>query len=183
MKETVKKSLLNIKERFEENHYIFLGEEDVRCHIFSELLKEFNNLEKTEDEKYTIPLHAQISFRSPNNDLKTGKKPDIILINVPSMNLYSDNRVKTEFRLKKGFEFKESPIGIEIKINWNRKFNGIKNHMGGGIKKIRQIQTLNREMFFYLFYVDKKACLSDKEIVSINSGLENIEVIYCKGKN
>lgn len=183
MKEKVKQVLLNIKNRFEENHHIFLGEEDIRCHIFSDLLQHFNNTECTRDGKYTIPLHAQISFKSPNNDLRTGEKPDILLIDIPSMDLYTDGKVKPQLKLRKGFQFRKAPIGIEIKINWRRSGGGIKNQISKEIDKIKRIQERNEEMFFYLLYFDKRARLSDEEIKTINQELENIEVIYYKGND
>src|SRR3989344_5181312 len=98
MKDIVRSKIIEIKGEFEENHHKFLGEEDIRCHLFSKLLAEFNNLETTEDGKQTIPLHAQFSFFDKNRSLKEGEKPDILIIDVPTTNLYSDGKISYKDR-------------------------------------------------------------------------------------
>ena len=183
MKEKVKNALLNIKEKFEKNHHTFLGEEDVRCHLFSELLQNFNTLETTKDGKETIPLHAQFSFFDENRRLKEGEKPDIIIVDVPTTNLYSDETISYKDRASKGFEFEKAPIAIEIKLNWRKKGKTVKNQISKEIEKIRGIQERNPEIFFYLLYFDKKNRLGDEEIRNINQELKNIEIIYGKSSN
>ena len=180
MKSIVKNKIIEIKREFEENHHKFLGEEDIRCHLFSKLLDEFNNLETTEDGKQTISLHAQISFKSPNNDLKTGEKPDILIIDVPSTNLYTDKGIKPQFMLSKGFQFRKAPIGIEIKLSWKKGIKAIKNQISKEVEKIKNLQERNSEMFFYFIYFDKNGRLTETDINSLNGNLKDIEIIYCR---
>lgn len=181
IKKTVKNRILKIKKEFEDNHHKFLGEEDIRCHLFSELLYNFNTLEPTEDEKQTIPLHTQLSFFDKERRLKNGEKPDILLIDVPTTNLYSDGKISYKDKASKGFEFEKAPIAIEIKLSWRHRNKTIKNQIHKEIEKIKGIQERNPEIFFYLLYFDKKGRLSEEDVRNINNELEKIEVIYGKG--
>jgi hypothetical protein len=176
MKEIVKKELLSIKEKFEKNHNIFLGEEDIRCHLFSALLNHFSNPEQTKDKKYTIPLHAQLSLYDEEGKLKEGEKPDIVILDVAG----------TDLRPRDGeqFHFKKAFICIEIKLNWTRRSETIKDQIKEEeTKRIENMQQReNSETFFYLLYCDKKGRLSEEDVKKINNEHKNIEVIYANGR-
>lgn len=178
-KTTVEKRINKIKNRFEKNHYIFLGEEDIRCHLFSELFKKFNRLEKTIDRKKTIPLHTQISFIDEEGRLIRGEKPDIVIFDVSTCHLYSDNSIQYKDRLSKGFQFKDAPIAIEIKLNWTKRKENVIKQVKDEIKKIKKLRDRNPEIFFYIVYFDKKGRLERKDVMKLQPN-NHIKIIYAK---
>lgn len=180
-KRKITNKCINItKRKFEGNHHIFLGEEDIRCHLFSQLLNKFDKLEKTKDGEKTITLHAQISFLDETRKLKKGKKPDIIIINVSTCNLYSDGSIEPKNRLSKGFEFEKASMGIEIKLNWIKKKRGVITEIQKEMSKIEGIKKLNPDMFFYLVYFDKVGSLGNNEIRELDNEYKYIKIIYGK---
>ena len=163
-KKAVEKSIEYIKRKFENNPHLFLSEEDVRGHLFCELLKRFNKLQKTKDNKETIPLHLNISFFGSKGHLS--ERPDVVILDVETVDLYTAQRGKN---LSKGFEFEKAPFGIEIKLNRNGSKNRVLKELEADLIKSKNLLNRNKELKLYVVYLDKKALLEDEDIKQFQS--------------
>ena len=118
----VKERIEIIKNKFEDNHRLFLSEADVVCQLYSELLnvEEFNGLHKTSSGHKTIALHTEVPFFS--RELAEGQTPilnrwvDMAILNQQNMTFDRDDFTLSKYS-SKTYRFEEEKCCIEVKLN------------------------------------------------------------------
>jgi hypothetical protein len=155
MNEKITQTIEDLINDFESYPDKYLTESDVRCILFKKLIesKEFSQLQHTEDNSFSIPLHTEVRWYGESGRLRW--RSDIVIVDVSSL------RVKNIiFRLPtKGFGFNKPLAIIEIKL---RRINGasdsifVKN-VCKDIKKLEEIiNELHGDYFCCLIILDKK---------------------------
>lgn len=156
IKTAINRAISRVKQKFVNNPHIFLTEEDLRCNLYSELLKEnvLSRVEETQDNSQSIPVHAEVRWYGENKKLKT--RSDLVILEVSK--LITSDKGFTQLP-SKGYGFSGSMAVIETKL---RRVNGPsdnkwKKDLLKDINKIRQLQTLvDSEALYYLLIFDKK---------------------------
>ncbi len=168
-----------IKEKFENNHNLFLSETDVVCQLYAELLKEsdFRRVRRTRSGQSTIALHTEVPFFS--RELRGREIPildrwvDIAILDQSKMTF---NR--NDFRLSKYsskiYRFIEEKCCIEVKLN---SIDSKRKSLDGIERDLRKLKLLNSEIAFMLA-LDKRAHLNSNDIESLESKYPDVEVIY-----
>lgn len=184
IRQKVKKRIEIIKNKFEDNHYLFLSETDVVCQLYSELLKveDFNGLHNTISGQKTIALHTEVPFFS--RQLREGQNPilnrwvDIAILNQAKMTF---NR--SDFRLSryssKIYRFEEERCCIEVKLNSIDSKRKCLEDMKNDLNKLK---ILNSKISFMLF-LDKRSHLSNDDLEALRREYTRTEIIYGKPAN
>lgn len=165
-------SIKELIKTFEKYPDIFLTEEDLRCFLYSILMKKkiLYCLGKTSDGSFSIPIHGEIRWYGNNyEDLKY--RSDIVVIDTSDLQT-QDNRF---FNVNsKGFSFNNYYAVIELKL---RRVNGDsdnsflngnsrrKNGINSDLQKIEEIRSAvnesNCKTRFYSINFDKKSNIND----------------------
>jgi len=174
IKEAVERAIQRVELRFNRHSHIFLTEDDLRCNLFSELLKEdvLSSVRRTQDQSCSIPIHSEVRWYGENGKLKN--RSDLVILDVAQL-ITSNNDL---FRLpSKGYGFGGSMVVIEIKL---RRPNGpsdntFKKALMKDILKMKELRrSVNSQALFHLVIFDKKKCI---DITNLNE--ENIKTHYC----
>lgn len=155
----VERAISRIEGRFRSYPDVFLTEEDLRCNLFSELLKEevLSGLTRTRDNSSSIPIHSEVRWYGSNRNLRT--RSDIVLFNVSQLITSYNNSIKLS---SKGYAFGDPWTVIEIKL---RRVNGLSNSkwkesLFKDIGKMRDLQSLvDPQALYYFIIFDKKSDL------------------------
>jgi len=167
-------SVEKVKENFRKYPDIFLTENDLRSHLFAELLDGFSDIKTTIDQSKSIDLHTEVRWYGNDNKLKF--RSDIVIIDA------SDLKTKnsTIFKLpSKGFAFNRFSAIIETKL---RRINGssdvqFTNDIKKDIKKLQSIsEKVSSDFNGFIVVFDKKNNIKNKVDNLVRS--ENIDVIY-----
>ena len=156
VKESIENAIERVKQKFIRTPHIFLTEDDLRCNLYSELIKEDSLCEiiKTEDGNDSIPIHAEVRWYGENKKLKT--RSDLVILDVSQL-ITSHNGAQFP---SKGYGFRGPMAVIEIKL---RRPNGPsdnrwKRDLHCDLDKIKELQTLvDAEAQYYLILFDKKS--------------------------
>ena len=184
--ESINDSIKELINTFEKYPDIFLTEEDLRCFLYSNLLnkKSLQNLHKTSDNSYSIPIHTEIRWYG--NDYEELKyRSDIVIIDPKDLQTKNNEFFNVN---SKGFSFNNYYAVIELKLrringdsdnsflNGNsRRKNGINNDLEK-LKKIREkvSQSIYKTRFYSINF-DKKS-INDLENKIVN--FRNINFYY-----
>ncbi|MEJ5361664.1 MAG: hypothetical protein WBK20_11950 [Spirochaetota bacterium] len=140
----------------------YLTESDMRCLLFSELLKmqEYCKIQETEDNSKSIPLHSEIRWYSKSKKLKF--RSDIVILDVKDLIVKSG---KIELP-SKGYGFNIPKAIIELKF---RKINGKSNNkfisdIRNDIDRLKKIkfEMATSDFPMYLVIFDKKQDIESK---------------------
>jgi hypothetical protein len=170
----VRNSIDEVKKKFEEYPNIFLTEEDLRSHLFAELLKNgFSQTKPTSDNSHSIDLHSEVRWYG-NGDKKMKCRSDIVVIDVSKLKV----RGSRSYTLpSKGYEFHGFFTVIETKL---RRINGesdaaLLERIGEDIKKVRAISRKVSPVFDgQIVIFDKKKDVRNE----VPANKENIEITY-----
>lgn len=163
---------------------IFLTEEDVRCFLYSQFLREIPLLSKikpTYDNSSSISLHTEIRWYGIDGKLK--KRSDIVFIDPNSIKTRNQGNIKIH---SKGFSFSDYYAIIEIKI---RRINGTsdKEYLKLISKDIEKLKDLVIEGArfnnfqnpnYYLICLDKKNDIRQLVYSRVNSDEQNVKLYY-----
>jgi hypothetical protein len=166
---------------FKRNPNKYLTENDVRCVLVNKLIKirEFNELQSTEDGSRSIPIHTEVRWYGQYGKLKY--RSDIVIVDVSTLRV-RDGVIKLP---SKGYGFNKPKAIIEIKF---RRINGESSNEF--IKKInKDINKLNRikeqiegDYFCCLVILDKKENIETKQDKFIGHGNLNIRYQYAQSE-
>ncbi len=166
----IKTAIVNLINDFKGYPDKYLTESDVRCVLVNELMKipEFNEIQNTEDNSKSIPVHTEIRWYGQSGRLKW--RSDIVIIDVSTLKVTNDL-----FRLRsKGFSFNQPKAIIEIKL---RRKNGESNStfivkVKKDIEKLDRIrEEIGGDYFCGLVIFDKKENIAQK-IPVVNNNLK-----------
>ena len=157
VKEAIENAIERVKQKFIRTPHIFLTEDDLRCNLYSELIKEDYLCEiiKTEDGNDSIPIHAEVRWYGENKKLKT--RSDLVILDVSQL-ITSHNGA--QFLPSKGYGFRGPMAVIEIKLRRPNgpSDNGWKRALHYDLDKIKKLQTLvDAEAQYYFIFFDKKS--------------------------
>ena len=156
IKTAVESAIQRVELRFNSHSHIFLTEDDLRCNLFSELLKEevLSSVQMTKDQSYSIPIHSEVRWYGENGRLKI--RSDLVILDVA--NLITSNI--DFFRIhSKGYAFRGFVVVIELKL---RRPNGpsdnaFKNAIMKDIRKMNELKrSISGQALFHLIIFDKK---------------------------
>lgn len=183
-KEQVKSCIEFIKDKFENNQYLFLSENDVVCQLYMKLfeIKKLSKLQETSSGQKTIALHTEVPFFSKNMPATIepilNTRVDIAILKPNTITF--DRR---DFRVRKfissstkEYRFKEVECCIEVKLNKIYSKNKCLENITKDLDKLR---TLNAKISF-MFFLDKKSHFNEADVNSIKREYQNIEIIYGK---
>jgi hypothetical protein len=175
---------------------LILSEDDIKCLIYRSLYNHFgdNGHEMPLFDMNTkgSPLHSEIKFF--DEDGKLTIRPDITILDPQYYSIkhsienlcIKDDRVIYEPTSSKEFEFGGNAIVIEIKFFKSK--DGIKtlSKIKDDIAKIEKIQNLVRQNTIWGLIVifnktDKKSESFKNLLHEYESGVGNIQMIYCSG--
>jgi hypothetical protein len=134
----------------------YLTEDDVRCHLFNQLMKIkiFSNTENTYDNSKSISLHSEVRwYQGANfNQEWMNYRTDIAILDVSNLKTSDDI-------YSKGFNFENYFAIIEIKLR--RRINGCADNaliedIRKDIGRLKEIQGMENKSLFLLI-LDKKA--------------------------
>lgn len=173
IREAVERAIKRVELKFNHHSHIFLTEDDLRCNLFSELLKEdvLSSVQRTQDQSCSIPIHSEVRWYGANGKLKI--RSDLVILDVAQ--LKTSNNVL--FRLpSKGYGFGGSMVVIEIKL---RRPNGKSDNefiklIQKDIQKMKVLKrSVNSQALFHLIIFDKKKCI---DITNLHE--RNIKIHY-----
>lgn len=159
---------------------LFLTEEDIRCHLFSELLRvpQFSLKHKTSDGSFSIPIHSEVRWYGASNKLKY--RSDIVILDPGDLRV-----METKLKLPtKGYAFNYFWAIIEIKL---RRKNGKSDNqfLKDIIKEKEKLISINEEIiykdraYYCVLCFDKKKDIS-KQIKKIkDDNLINLKYVFC----
>jgi hypothetical protein len=128
-KRLVLQSIEAVRQKFVESPDIFLTEEDVRSHLFANLLREpFSVVKTTEDNGRSIELHSEIRWYG-HGETKMKCRSDIVII-APSTLTTTASGLELP---SKQFGFNEFSTIIELKLRRSSKESDAKF-----LKKIKE---------------------------------------------
>lgn len=153
----VERAIRRVEQKFRGYQDVFLTEEDIRCNLFSELLKEevLSNLTRTQDNSSSIPIHSEVRWYGSDKSLRT--RSDIVLFNVSQLITTYNNSIGLS---SKGYAFGDPWIVIEIKL---RRVNGPgnpkwKESLLKDIRRMKELQSLvDPQALYYFIIFDKKS--------------------------
>ncbi len=156
IKLAVERSIRRVERKFRRYPDVFLTEEDIRCNLFSELLKEevLSSLTGTQDNSFSIPIHSEVRWYGSDKSLRT--RSDIVLFNVSQLITNYNNSIRLS---SKGYAFGDPWTVIEIKL---RRVNGPSNSkwnnsLSKDIRRMKDLQSLVEPRALYYFIIfDKK---------------------------
>lgn len=184
----INKSITNVIKSFLELYKkypnIFLTEEDVRCFLYSQFLREIpllSKIKRTHDDSFSISLHTEIRWYGIDRKLK--KRSDIVFIDPSSIKTKNQGSIKIH---SKGFSFNDYYAIIEIKM---RRINGASDEaymklISKDIEKLKDliIEGARFNNFqnpnYYLICLDKKNDIKQLVYGNINTDERNINVHY-----
>jgi len=176
MQENIKSAIQNLVDDFKQNPDKYITESDVRCFLFSALMKidEFSKLEDTSDGSKSISVHTEVRWYGNSGKLKW--RSDIVILDVASLKV--KNRV---IKLpSKGYSFNKPKAIIEIKL---RRINGESdNSFIGKIKedvnKLKKIKDeINENFVSFVLILDKKKDIKSL-IDKLNSHSSDLAIVY-----
>lgn len=181
IRKIVMKHLKKMKSDFENNPFNFLSEDDVKCHLFMKLFKEFkfSKLKKTEDDQSISPLHSEVRYFNEQGKLLF--QVDISAIDPQYANVYS-KRVKEGRKrpmLAKRYEFDKSHFSIEIKLNkgvWSKNYTY--KIWEKDLQKLRDIKSRNSTMFCFSLLLDRRGHFTERDLEELRNSYPHIEIIY-----
>ncbi|MBI5421696.1 hypothetical protein HZA44_01005, partial [Candidatus Peregrinibacteria bacterium] len=159
--------------------HVFLTEDDVRCHLVAELLRnsKFSQIVDTEDSEKSINIHSEVRWYGESRNLRY--RSDVVVLDT------SDLRVTdTTFKLpSKGFGFNNFFAIIEIKLRRNIKKSDSTfiNEINADFEKLKKIHfetnTYNKHKAnYYLLCFDKGVNLCRR--LPLDSQNPNIKIMY-----
>lgn len=173
IREAVERAIKRVELKFNHHSHIFLTEDDLRCNLFSELLKEdvLSSVQRTQDQSCSIPIHSEVRWYGENGKLKT--RSDLVILDVAKLKTSNNDFLRLS---SKGYGFRGSVVVIELKL---RRPNGpsdnaLKNAIMNDIKKMKELQeSLSDQALFHLIIFDKKNCIN-----ITNPHERNIQIHY-----
>ena len=161
MEEKITQTIKDLINDFESYPDKYLTESDVRCLLFKKLVEsqELAQLQQTEDDSCSIPLHTEVRWYGKSGKLKW--RSDIVVVDVSSL------RVKNNiFRLRsKGYEFNKPLAIIEIKLRRTKgdTDNAFIEKVQKDISKLEEIKReIPGDYPCYLIVLDKKNDIQEK---------------------
>lgn len=156
---SIERAIRRVELKFRRYPDIFLTEDDIRCNLFSELLKEevLSSFIRTQDNSSSIPIHSEVRWYGSNRSLRT--RSDIVLFNVSQLITSYNNSIRLS---SKGYVFGDPWAVIEIKL---RRVNGPSNSkwkdsLFKDIGRMRDLQSLvDPQALYYFIIFDKKSDL------------------------
>lgn len=173
--EAVRDSIRRIVDDFHRYPDKYLTEDDVRCMLVANLLKndDLRNVSDTADGTKSIPVHSEVRWYGRSGRLKW--RSDIVIIN--TRDLKTKNGV---FKLpSKGYAFNMPESIIEIKL---RRINGASNDcyyskINADRQKLIEIkEEVSGDYPCFIIALDKKANITD--MVNRVNGRNSIDIIY-----
>ncbi len=165
----VEKCIRNVSDRFKTFPDIFLTEEDVRGHLFSELLKNYGDApERTLNGSMTTPTHSNFSWYNRTGSLRP--RPDISIVD--------PQHVDTSIENSKDLLAHDIPFAIEIKLNRKTDKKKAKIGLYLDLKKMADLKTRNAATKFYAFYLDKKAILTEPYLLKMQTKYPESKIVY-----
>ena len=162
---------------FKNNQYLFLTEGDIHCYLYK-LLSEtdmVSNLKKSKDNRFTTPLHSEVSFFGENN--KLSNRVDVAVVDVSTMDLYSIDST-SEDRRSKGYEFDEANVAIELKLNKNGGKEKVIKELNKDLQKLKRLKIGNPNVTFISIFFDKRNRLNQIDLANIKNKYPMIKVYY-----
>jgi len=167
-----------VKQKFKEKPDIYLTENDIKCHLFSQLkqCQEFSQEEKTLNGGYSIPIHTEVRWYGKSGKLRY--RSDIVIMDVGSL------KVKDKYNIRlpsKGYSFNMLKAIIEIKLR--RKDGETNNEFVKSIRKeierlekIKEKIKLSDDFPLYLLIFDKKNNIPNE--ISKIQGITSVNTKY-----
>lgn len=151
--------------RFRQNPHVFLTEEDIRSHLFSELCQHspLNEIVTTSSNSFSSALHAEVRWYGESQKLRY--RSDIVMLDPPDLKT-EDGELHLP---SKGYGFNKFWVTIELKL---RRTNGesdkqFLDKIRREIRRMRKVQEETRSIgpdtpSFHLLCFDKKGDIGAK---------------------
>ena len=131
---------------------IFLTEEDTRCRLYTYLLEDFNQIEKSRHNVLSIPLHTEVRWYGNKEKLKL--RSDIVIIDALSLD------TNKKYVLSKGYSFADAIAVIELKlrrVKYSPNNSEFRKIIEDDMEKLRKIRdNVNIMSGLYLLVFDKR---------------------------
>ena len=171
----IERALEATTSKFLEHPNILLTEDDLRVHLCCELLKDFGEIEKTNDGDSSISLHSEVRWYG-GGDMTS--RSDIVLVKVSNLDV-----LKHEFLPSKGYGFNIPLAIIELKFrrptgDSNKQFiQSIQEDIDklNELSNVFEIAEGRKQTEYWMVAFDKK-----NEIKNITHSLKIPEDIDCK---
>jgi hypothetical protein len=182
LEKKIEQKIDEIGDNYCENKGIILTESDLKCIVYSELLKikSLNNLKSTNTKEYSTDvkshyIHTEISWFDKSGRLTL--KPDITILNPHSISIKTDN--------KRSFIFGDNDdidsIIFELKFYRNPEVNldNVKNDY----EKFLEINKLNKNIYAYFIIFSRYTIDSKEQFEHTDNNCKFIYKSACFEKN
>lgn len=175
--QSIEKQICNVNSLFHINPTLFLTESDVKCNLYSEIIK-LKNLNPTTNKPLVFTELAERLERKVRNLVRS----DITIFMPNTLNLVLDSRAQY---IDKNFSANGMFIDIEIKFIRDGRFtNEVVNNIETDLDKLNRIRDLDDEnntmIYSFMIIVSRDSIEGDlkrhfNEIVNNN---DKIDIVY-----
>ena len=177
---SVDEAIERISVDFLRNPHKYLTEDDLRFHLCCLLLRQFGELEQTEDGDQSIALHAEVRWWGEESRTD---RTDIVIFDVASLNV-TPNAIRSDLEHglipRKGFSASKPVAAIELKLRRpdgqsDREFSQLIEADVAKLKEIHRTIGSRAEgsLVCRIVVFDKKTPLH-----GIEHGAEGVKVTY-----
>lgn len=170
--EAIEMSIEELGRKFLETPFIFINEGDVKCYLYSLLLRNEIMNKPFKDIKglhKTIRLHTEIEYINKNKN----DRPDIVILNPNYVYIYKDKKdEKYYYEDSTESTDDEDDVPIEIKYKWDIGRRSEINNIKSDLKKMKDLNVNS-----YMLFLTLNGEL-DEQIIKDEIQLQNRQVLY-----
>lgn len=162
----IKKAIQSLINDFSNYPNKYLTEDDVRIHLCHLLMRDFEKIETTADNSYSISLHTEIRWWG---DKYLKYRSDIVLLDVSDMQVTKKKILELKEHPQKGYAADKIKGVIEIKLrrNYGVSDNKFLELIQKDCEKLKEIKKMlsgdgNQNTFYGLIALDKRQNMQSK---------------------
>lgn len=169
----VKSAIQNVVKKFERAPNVFLTEDDLRSHVFGQLIKAFGEEKATKDGDLSIPIHTEVRWYGSDGTLKL--RSDVVIVDVSTLQVLKYNKMPSKGY---GFNIPEAIIELKLRRPNGESDNQYREKIREDVEKLNELadcvtESGNPKPIRWVIALDKK-----KKLTNVPKGEKGVRLIY-----